>query len=120
MKKTDDFFDKTREMADKAEAKLEETFEKVRTSETYAKITDAMGQAGEYVEKKIEELKESDIPEKAEKFREKAEDETEKFIGKAKTIGANLADDLDEAIDSLKDKLSGKDSNKNRNKTSSN
>jgi hypothetical protein len=116
MKKSDDFFDKSREMADKAEAKLEETLERVRASETYAKITDAMGQAGEYVEKKIEELKESDIPEKAGKFREKAEAETEKFIGRAKTISANLADELDEVIDSLKDKLSGRDPNKNRNK----
>ena len=112
-----DFFDKTGEAADKVEARLRETFEKVRASEEYAKFSEAVSHAGEYIGKRLEDLKDRDITEKAEKMRDKAESETEKFIGKARIFGASLADELDEVIDSLKDKLSGKDQNDGKKKT---
>jgi regulator of protease activity HflC (stomatin/prohibitin superfamily) len=116
MKKTDDFFDKTKEMADKAEAILDATFEKVKKSEAYGKITDAMEQVGAIVEKKIEEIKESDIPGQAERLRDKAETQTEQIIEQAKAYGSVIASDLDEVIDSLKEKLSGNEPKKNKDK----
>jgi len=113
MKKTDDFFDKTKEMADKSEAKLGETFEKVKKSEAYSKITEAMEQVGDIVEKKIVEIRESDIPGQVEKLRDKAETQTERMIEQAKAYGSIIASDLDEVIASLKEKLSGDESKKN-------
>ncbi len=107
MKNADEFFDKTKEMADKAEAKIGEAFEKVKTSDTYAKITNAMDQVGDYVEQKIEKLKESDIPEKVEKFWDKAENQTETIIEQAKAYGSTLASDVDEVIEKAKAKFSG-------------
>jgi hypothetical protein len=115
MKKTDDFFDKTKEMADKAEAKLEATFEKVKKSEAYGKLTDAMEQVGDIVEKKIGEIRESDIPGQAEKLRDQAEAQTERIIEQAKAYGSVLAGDLDEVIESLKEKLSGDEPKKKKN-----
>jgi hypothetical protein len=114
MKNADDFIHKTKEMADKAEAKFGETFEKVKKSDAYARITDAMDQVGEIVEKKIEEIKESDLPGKAEKLRDRAEAKTERIIEQAKEYGSNLASDLDEVIDSLREKLSGENQKKNK------
>ncbi len=99
--------DKTKELADKAEAFLEENFEKAKASETYAKITDSMEQAGEFVEKKIEEYKASDIPGKIDNLREKAESHSEKIIDQAKAYGSIIVSDVDEAIDRMKEKLSG-------------
>ena len=115
MEKTDDFFDKTKEMADKAEAILGATFEKVKKSDAYSKITEAMEQVGDIVEKKIGEIRESDIPGQAEKLRDKAETQTERIIEQAKAYGSVIASDLDKVIDSLKEKLSGDEPRKNKN-----
>ena len=104
MKNADEFFDKTREMADQAEEKLKESFEKAKKSETYEKISGMVGQVGDFVEKKIEELKESDIPGKAERLRDQAEAHAESAIEKARAFGAGLADEVEEVIDSLKGK----------------
>lgn len=105
-KKIDELLNKTKEMADKAGVFLDEGFEKAKESETYAKITDKMGQAGDYVDKKIVELKESDLPDKLENLRGKVETGTETIIDQAKAYGAILADDLDEVIDNVKGKFS--------------
>ncbi len=105
-KKIDELLNKTKEMADKAEALLGEGFEKAKESETYAKITDKMGQVGDYVDKKIVELKESDLPDKMDNLREKAETKAEAVIDQAKAYGTLLAGDIDEVIDNVKEKLS--------------
>lgn len=104
MKNSDDLFEKTREMAGKAEEKLKESFEKAKKSETFEKISGMVGQVGDFVEKKLDELKESDLPGKAERFRDKAEAHTESAIDKAKAFGAGLAEEVDEVIESLKGK----------------
>ncbi len=108
MKKIDELLDKTKEMAEKAESLLGEGYEKAKESETYAKITDAISQVGTYVDKKIDELKESGLPDKMENLREKAETQTENVLDHAKAFGSILANDLDEVIDHVKEKLSDK------------
>ena len=102
MNNPDDFFDKTSKMADQAEERIKEAFEKARKSETYAKITGAMEQAGEAVEKKLEELKQKDIPGKAGKFRDQAEAHGESVVEKVKAFGARVGEEVDEVIESLK------------------
>ena len=104
MNNADEFFDKTRKMADQAEEKLKESFEKAKKSETYEKISGMVGQVGEFVEKKIDELKESDIPGKAERLRDQAEAHAESAIEKARAFGAGVADEVEEVIESLKGK----------------
>jgi hypothetical protein len=105
--KIDELLDKTQVLADKAEAFLEENYDKAKASETYAKITGSIEQAGAYVEKKIEEYKASDLPGKIENIRDKAESHTENLIDQAKAYGSIIASDVDEAIDRMKEKLSG-------------
>ena len=96
------------ELLDKAETLLNEGFEKAKESETYAKITDAIGQVEEYVDKKIVELKESDLPDQMENFRKKAEAKSESIVDQAKAYGNLIAGDIEEVIDNVKDKLKGK------------
>jgi hypothetical protein len=114
MENTNDLHDKAKKMAEKAEKLISEGFdkakghfEKAKESETYAKITDTMNLAGEYVEKKLDELKQGDLPDKIETFRNQAEEKAETFIDQAKAYGAILASDVDEVIDTMKEKLSG-------------
>jgi len=112
MKNNDDFFEKTSKFAEQAEAKLKDAFEKAQKSETYAKITDAMEQVGEAVDKKIEEIKQGDLPGKVENLRDQAESKAETFIDHARAYGSILANDVDEVIDSLREKLSGNSNKK--------
>lgn len=115
MEKSDDLRDKVKKMADQAEKLIDEgfdkakdSFEKAKESETYAKITDLMEQVGGYVEKKIVELKESDIPDQMENFRKKAEARSETIVDQAKAYGNIIASDIEEVIDNVKDMLKGK------------
>lgn len=121
MRNSDDLLGKAKELADKAEKlidvgfdKAKEHIDRAKESETYAQITNKMNQAGEYVEKKLDELKQGDLPDKIEAFRSKAEDKAETFIGQAKAFGSILADDVDEVIDTMKDKFSGQSKNSNQ------
>jgi len=112
MKNTDDFFEKTGKFAVQAEAKLKEALEKAQKSEAFAKITDAMEQVGEVVDKKIEEIKKGELPGKVENLRDQAENKAETFFDHARAYGSILANDVDEVIDSLKEKLSGNSNKK--------
>ncbi len=107
MKEADDFFNKASKMADQAEEKVKEAFEKAKKSDAYSKITDAMRQVGDAVEKRIEEIKQSDLPGKAEKIRDQAETKAETLIDQAKAYGTILANDMEQVIDDVKGKLSG-------------
>ena len=106
MQSADDLLGKTREMADKAEKAVSEGFGKFKESETFAKMTDLLGQVGEYVDKKIVEVKEGELPGKVEEFREKAESKAETFLSRAKIFGDKFAKEVDGAIDNLKERLS--------------
>jgi restriction endonuclease Mrr len=112
MKNSEDFFEKTGKFAEQAEAKIKDLFEKAQKSEAYAKITDAMEQVGEAVDKKIEEIKQGEFPGKVENLRDQAENKAETFVDHARAYGSILASDVDEVIDSLKEKLSGNSNKK--------
>lgn len=121
MKNSDDLLGKAKDLADKAEKligegfdKAKEHIEKAKESEAYAKINQSMNQAGEYVERKLEELKQGDLPDKIEALREKAEDKAEGLIDQAKAYGSIIADDVDEVIETMKDKFSGQSKNSNQ------
>jgi|GEM_PF-1792908 len=105
MNNPEDFLGKTREMAEKAERAVTEGIEKFKESDTFAKMTQLMGQVGEYVDKKIEEVKEGELPGKVENFREKAESKAETFLTQAKLFGGKFAKEMDDAIDSLKERM---------------
>jgi hypothetical protein len=107
MKKVDEICDKTKEMADKAETAFNAGYEKVKESETFAKISGLVDQVGDYVDQKITEFKESDIPEKLENLRDKAEEKTESVVDQVKAFGAILANDVEEVIGTVKEKLAG-------------
>jgi hypothetical protein len=114
MENKDDLIGKAKEMADKAEKMMEEgfdkdkeSFEKAKESETYAKLNDLMGQVTGYVDKKIEEYKQSDIPGKVENMRDKAETKAETLIDQAKAYGNILANDMEQMIEDVKGKISG-------------
>ncbi|MCE1198556.1 MAG: hypothetical protein LWW85_06270 [Marinilabiliales bacterium] len=104
MKNLEDFLDKTKEMAEKAEALLNEKAEKVKNSETYARFSEAVEEVGEYVEKKVDEWKEGEYPDKIEALRNKVEAKAEEIIDHAKAYGSLIAGDVEEVIDAAKGK----------------
>ncbi|MEK7719483.1 MAG: hypothetical protein AAB347_07720 [Bacteroidota bacterium] len=115
MEKRDDLRDKVKQMAGQAEKLIDEGFDKAKDSfvkakgsETYSKISGLMDEVGEYVDKKIVELKKSDLPDQMENFRKKAEARSETIVDQAKAYGNLIAGDIEEVIGNVKDKLKGK------------
>ncbi len=119
MKKRDDLRDKARQMADQAEKligegfdKAKDSFDKAKEGETYAKISGLMEQVGGYVDKKIEELRQSDIPDQMKNLRQEAESRSENIVDQAKAYGTIIVGDIEEVIDNMKEKLRGKEEKK--------
>ena len=101
MEKRDDLRDKVKQMAGQAEKLIDEGFDKAKDSfvkakgsETYSKISGLMDEVGEYVDKKIVELKKSDLPDQKENFRKKAEARSETIVDQAKAYGNLIAGDI--------------------------
>jgi len=107
MKNFDDLIEKAKEMGGKAEKVIEEGFEKAKTSGNYDKITGLMGQVGDYIDKKIDVLKQGDLSGKIENLRNQADTRSETIIDHVKSYGTILADDLDEVLKTVKEKLAG-------------
>lgn len=104
----DELLDKARDLASKAEARIREGIDQVAASETFAKIKGKVNEAGDLIEKKLDELNESDISARLEKFGQELETEAERLIGEAKSRSAGMAGDIEESIEKLKEKLKGK------------
>ena len=110
MENSDDFLNKTKEFAEKAETKLKEEFAKLKESETYAKFSDLMESASSFAGQKIDEFKKGEYQSQTEEWREQAET----VVDHLRAVGTIIAGDVEEAIDAVKEKFSG-ESKKNDN-----
>ncbi len=92
--------DKARKLADKADDFIDENVEKLKQSEAFKSVTDAMDKAGNFVEDKIEDIKSGKTEEKIKEIKGKAEEEVKETLSKAKQKGKKLAS---KAADKLED-----------------
>lgn len=103
MENSDDFLNKTKDFAEKAEAKLKEEYAKLKESEAYAKFSDLMESASSYAGQKIDEFKKGEYQAQTEELREQAET----VVDHLRAAGTILAGDVEEAIESVREKFTG-------------
>lgn len=102
--KADELIGKTKDLADKAEDFLAEKASQVKKSEAFGKISELFGKVEDFMDDKSEEFNSGEMGAKFEAFKDKAEDQANTLLKKAKEAGRKIGDQVDESIDSLKGK----------------
>jgi len=102
--KADDLTDKGKDLADKAEDYFEEKFKKFKSSSAFGKISDAFGKVEDMMEKKSQEFHSGEMSAKLEDFKDKAGDQANDLLKKAKEAGRKFGDQIDDSIDAMKGK----------------
>ena len=102
--KANDLIGKSKDLADKAEDYFEETVEKVKRSNAFGKISDAFGKVEEIMENKSQEFHSGEMGAKFEAFKDKAGDQANELLKKAREAGQKIGDQVDDTIDAFKGK----------------
>ncbi len=106
--KLEELLDKTKAFADKAEDFVEEKVEQIKQSGTYEKATVMADKVSDYVEGKVGDFQSSEMGAKFENFKEKAGGQAEDLYEKTKSVVNLVVDDVEEAIDQIKEKINKK------------
>ena len=107
--KKENWLDKAKKLADKAEDLIEDQVEKLKKSKVVDKVEDLVEKAGDFVEDKIDDFKKSDIPGKIDDFSEKVEKKASGVIKKAGEIGDKVSEKIEEFGEKLIKKPAKKD-----------
>ncbi len=107
-KKKEDFYDKMKRLANKAENLIDKQVDKLEKSGVLHKIEGKIDQSGAYIGKKIEQFKQSDIPNKIDDFVDHTEKSTRETIEKSKDVGDKISKKVEDIIDDLKTRTSHK------------
>ena len=102
--KADELIEKGKLWADKAEDFFSEKLNKFKKSDAFGKLSDTFGKVEEVMETKSQEFHSGEMGAKFEAFKEKAGDQANEFLKKAKETGLKIGDVVDEQIESLKGK----------------
>lgn len=100
--KKDDFYEKTKKLAEKAENLIEKQVEKLKKSGVIDDVEGYINKTGDFVEGKIDQFKKSDIPDKVDNFVEKTGKNAEKVIKKAQIIGDKISGKVEDMVDNIK------------------
>lgn len=102
--KADELIDKGKDLADKAEDFFSEKVNELKNSNVFGRISDAFGKVEQIMEKKSEEFHSGEMGSKFETFKDKASDQANELLKKAKEAGQKIGDQVDDTIDSFKGK----------------
>ena len=102
--KAERLIEKGKEMADQAEDFLVEKANHVRNSDALGKISGLFDKVENFMESKSEEFHSGEMGAKFETFKEKAEEQANELLKKAKETGRKFGDQVDDTIDSNKGK----------------
>jgi ElaB/YqjD/DUF883 family membrane-anchored ribosome-binding protein len=100
--------EKAKKLIDKADDFIDEKVDKIKNSKTYESVTGALDKAEDYVEDKIEEVKSGEAKEKLKSFADKAEDEAKEKLSKAKEFGKKIAAKTADKLDDLAENIRNK------------
>ena len=110
--KEDDLIDKGKDLADQAEDFFSKKANEFKGSSVFGKISDAFGKVEKIMEDKSQEFHSGEMGAKFETFVDKAGDQANELLKRAKEAGQKIGDQVDDTIDSIKGK---KDQPKNQN-----
>ncbi len=102
--KAEELIDKGKVFVDKAEDFITEKAAQVKSSEAFGKISHFFGSVGEFLDQKSEEFHSGEMDAKVEAFKEKAGDQANELLKKAKETGLKIGDAIEEKIEELKGK----------------
>jgi len=102
--KADRLIEKGKEMADQAEDFLVEKASQVKNSDAFGKISGLFDKVENFMESKSEEFHSGEMGAKFETFKDKAEDQANELLKKAKEAGRKFGDQVDDTLDSIKGK----------------
>lgn len=108
--KKEDWYDKMKRLAQKAENLIDKQVDKLEKSGVLDKIEEKIDQSGEYVGKKIEQFKQSDIPDKIDDFVERTDKSARETIKKSQETGDKISKKVEDIIDDLKTRTRKKSS----------
>ena len=102
--KLKELIEKGKDLADKAEAKLEETINKAKASEEFEKVSELVDKGKAFMENQSDEYNYEKLGAKVESFKAEAEKQADGIIDKIKDAGLKFCDKVDESIDKIKGK----------------
>jgi len=108
-KKKEDFYDKMKRFAEKTEDFIDEKVEKLKNSGTLDKINEYADKTEDYIEKKVDEFKKSDIPDKVDTWVKKTEEKAADVIKKAGEVGEKVSEKIEDVADDLKARFKKKE-----------
>jgi len=100
----DELIDKGKDLADKAEDFFSEKVNELKNSDVFGKVSGFFGAVEEFMEDKSEKFQSGEMGAKFEAFKDKASDQANDLLKKAKEAGQKIGDQVDETIDSFKGK----------------
>ena len=100
--KADELIEKGKIWADKAEDFFSEKLNKFKKSDAFERISGALGKVEEIMENKSQEFHSGEMGAKFEAFKDKAGDQANDLLKKAKAAGLKIGDQVDDALDSIK------------------
>ena len=100
----EDLIGKGKEFADRAEDFIQDTVNKFKTSETFAKISGAFDKVGGLIEEKAQEFQSGRMGARFETLKDETETNADEMIRKVKEASLKIGDQVEDAIDSLKGK----------------
>jgi len=90
--KADELIEKGKDLADKAEDFFSEKVNELKNSNIFGRISDAFGKVEEMMERKSDEFNSGEMGAKFEAFKDKADDQANELIKKAKEAGQKIGD----------------------------
>ncbi len=110
-RKKEDFYDKIKRLANKAEDLIDKQVDKLEKSGVLDKIEEKIDQSGVYMGKKIEQFKKSNIPDKIDDFVDQTEKSARETIKKSQDVGDKISTKIEDIIDDLKTRTRHKPNN---------
>jgi len=110
--KADELIERGKDLADKAEDFFSRKAHELKNSDVFGKVSGFLGTVEEFMEDKSEKFQSGEMGSKFEAFKDKAGDQANDLLKKAKEAGQKVGDQVDDTIDAFKGKK-GTGSNQN-------
>lgn len=102
--KANELINKGKELSDQVEDFFEEKVDKVKSSETFGKISGFFDKVEDFMEERAEQFHSGELEAKIEAFKARAEDQADELISRVKEAGLKIGDSVEQTIDILKGK----------------
>lgn len=97
--------DKAKKLVENADDIIEENVEKLKNSKAFESIAETFDTAGDFIENKIEEIRQGGVKEKPEGLAGKTEDKAEEAFARLKDLGKKVADKAADKLEDIADNI---------------